>query len=334
MKRIIYYTISLMFVSLQTFAQTYTYDNLNRLTKVTYGNGVSVAYDYDALGNRTAKTVKGATTATYAISVAVSPMGSGTVSGGGTYSSGTTAELNAIANAGYEFSKWNDGITDNPRMITVTKDLSLTAQFAEKAQSEVVGDINSDGKVNYLDMNALVDAYLFDTQVTGLTDLDKDGVLSIADVTQIIDIMKNSSDITVNNNGHQFVDLGLPSGTLWATCNVGATTPEETGDFYAWGETETKDTYSWATYKWCDGDKCNSSNKTLTKYCDRGGYGIVDGKISLEADDDVAHVKWGGDWHIPTIEEINELTALCTVEWIKLSTQSMHTSLQVPMGKA
>ncbi|MBR1655384.1 MAG: hypothetical protein IJ698_03050 [Prevotella sp.] len=122
----------------------------------------------------------------------------------------------------------------------------------------------------------------------------------------------------LNNNGHECVDLGLPSGTLWATCNVGATTPEESGDFYAWGETEAKDNYSWATYKWCDGDVVNKTNQNLTKYCDRGAYGRLDGKISLEPKDDVAHIKWGGNWHIPTIEEYQELMDYCTFDfdWI------------------
>ncbi|MBR1655385.1 MAG: hypothetical protein IJ698_03055 [Prevotella sp.] len=129
----------------------------------------------------------------------------------------------------------------------------------------------------------------------------------------------NDVSIAQSLNGHEYVDLGLPSGTLWATCNVGATTPEESGDFYAWGETETKTNYSWETYKWCDGTKPSSTNASLTKYCDRGAYGALDGKISLELKDDVAHVKWGGEWHIPTIEEFHELLDNCTFEWIKLN---------------
>ena len=53
-------------------------------------------------------------------------------------------------------------------------------------------------------------------------------------------------------NGHEYVDLGLPSGTLWATCNVGATTPEDYGNYFAWGETATKAVYNWSTYKYCN----------------------------------------------------------------------------------
>ena len=183
--------------------------------------------------------------------------------------------------------------------------------------SQTTGDIVVDGKVNLQDLNALVNAYISNAQVTQVTDLDGDGSLTIADISTLIEIINENNN--VNNNGHEYVDLGLPSGKLWATCNVGASAPEEAGDLYAWGETETKEDYSWGTYQWCDGDDCSSSNKTLTKYCDRNGCGIPDGKLSLELEDDVAHVKWGGNWHIPTMEELQELVDNCTIEEITLN---------------
>ena len=83
-----------------------------------------------------------------------------------------------------------------------------------------------------------------------------------------------TSEKKINDNGHKYVDLDLPSGTLWATCNVGASKPEEYGDYFAWGETTPKSTYDWSTYKWCRG-----SRETLTKYNTKSSYGIVD-KIS------------------------------------------------------
>lgn len=95
MKRRKFYILVLLSVTLQTFAQTFTYDNLNRLTKVVYDNGTTITYTFDALGNRITKKVTGATSTTYTVTVAVTPSGSGTVTGGGTYSSGTTIELNA-----------------------------------------------------------------------------------------------------------------------------------------------------------------------------------------------------------------------------------------------
>lgn len=318
MKRRIIYILVLVMVAMQAFGQTYTYDNLYRLTKVVYGNGVTVEYGYDELGNRASKKVTGATGTTFTISVAVTPEGSGSVTGAGTYSSGTSVELNAIANAGYKFKKWSDGVTDNPRTITVTQSMTYTAQFEEDTSiPSIVGDIVVDGKVNQQDLNALVEAYINNTNVTAITDIDSDGSLTMADITQLIKII-NDNKIDFNANGHEFVDLGLPSGTLWATCNVGATIPEEAGDYFAWGETETKTDYSWETYKWCDGTAPSSTNASLTKYCDRGAFGIPDGKLSLELEDDAAHVNWGGDWHIPTPEEFQELIDNCTFQWVTL----------------
>ena len=105
------------------------------------------------------------------------------------------------------------------------------------------------------------------------------------------------------------VDLGL--SVKWASCNIGATKSEEYGKYYAWGETEEKSDYSWATYKWCDGTKTS-----LTKYCTDRFYGLIDDKLILEPEDDVARVKWGGNWRIPTTHEISELLDSCTWEWV------------------
>ena len=110
------------------------------------------------------------------------------------------------------------------------------------------------------------------------------------------------------------VDLGLPSGTKWASCNVGATAPEEHGGYYAWGETEEKSVYPFETYKYCNG-----SYDTMTKYCTSSSYGIVDNKTILEPCDDVATVKWGGAWRMPTFDEFKELEDKCTWEWTTLN---------------
>ena len=113
-----------------------------------------------------------------------------------------------------------------------------------------------------------------------------------------------------NPNGHEYVDLGLPSGLKWATCNVGATEPEEFGGYYAWGETEEKSNYDWKTYKWCNG-----SSTTMTKYCTNSDNGTVDNKTVLDPEDDVAHVKWGGSWRMPTKAEQDELRKNCIWSW-------------------
>lgn len=106
------------------------------------------------------------------------------------------------------------------------------------------------------------------------------------------------------------VDMGL--SVKWRSCNIGASKPEEYGDYYAWGETKTKSTYSWSTYTLCKG-----SETTMTKYCTSSSYGTVDNKTTLEKADDVAAQKLGGNWRMPTDAEWTELrnTDNCTWTW-------------------
>lgn len=111
-------------------------------------------------------------------------------------------------------------------------------------------------------------------------------------------------------DGYKYVDLGLPSGLKWAACNVGATVPEGYGSYFAWGETEEKENYSWETYKWCNG-----SENSITKYL----AGETEERAVLELEDDVAHVKWGGGWRMPTISEQEELVKNCSWEWTTLN---------------
>ncbi len=156
----------------------------------------------------------------------------GNVTGGGEYVAGHTVTLTATPAEGYTFQKWSDGVTDNPRTITVTQDSTFAAKFAKVPE---------------------------------------------------------------------YVDLGLPSGTLWATFNVGANAPEQYGDYFAWGETEPKEDYSWATLKYWD-----TEADAATKYTES------DGLLELEAADDAATVNWGGKWRTPTQKEMQELLDECT----------------------
>ena len=105
------------------------------------------------------------------------------------------------------------------------------------------------------------------------------------------------------------VDLGL--SVKWATMNVGASSPEGYGDYFAWGETNTKSTYNWSTYKWYNG----SSTTPLTKYNTMSSHGTVDNTVQLELTDDAAHVNWGGAWRMPTDAELTELREQCTWTW-------------------
>ncbi len=185
---------------------------------------------------------------TYTLTVLSSDEAMGTVTGSGTYDHGAEATLTATPERGFVFKEWNDENTDNPRVVTVTSDMTYTATFVA---------------------------------------------------------VPNGSE-----NGYEWVDLGLQSGLKWATCNVGANKPEEYGNYYAWGETETKTTYNWSTYKWCNG-----SADTQTKYCTSSTYGTVDDKTQLELADDAACANWGGQWRMPTDEEWTELRENCTWTW-------------------
>ncbi|MBR2486403.1 MAG: hypothetical protein IKB46_01245 [Paludibacteraceae bacterium] len=114
-----------------------------------------------------------------------------------------------------------------------------------------------------------------------------------------------------SENSHEYVDLGL--SVKWATMNVGASKAEDYGSYFAWGETTTKDTYNWSTYKYFNG-----SDNTLTKYCNESSYGnngFTDNKTQLELSDDAAHVNWGGSWRMPTDAELTELREQCTWSW-------------------
>ena len=117
---------------------------------------------------------------------------------------------------------------------------------------------------------------------------------------------------------HEWVDLGLPSGTLWATCNIGSRCPEEYGHFFSWGETEPKDIHDTGHYKW------NRGSGMMTKYCTIGSFGsggMTDGLTELLAEDDAATANWGKDWQMPSREQVEELTdtTFTTSKWTNLN---------------
>ena len=148
---------------------------------------------------------------------------------------------------------------------------------------------------------------------------------SLADATAQLDKAKKEAEestkqrellksnaVTTPTTDSRAVDLGL--SVKWASCNVGATAPEEYGGYYAWGETEEKSDYSWKNYKYL-----NNAKGVISKYCSHDdGIGVIDNKTTLEPADDVASVKWGGKWRMPTLDEIKELKDNCTWEWTTL----------------
>ena len=131
--------------------------------------------------------------------------------------------------------------------------------------------------------------------------------------SQFVSCGNKKSDTTNNRictiNGHEYVDLGLSSGLKWATCNVGASSPEDYGDYYAWGETSTKSDYS-------------PSNSTT--------YGKQMSSIAGNPTWDVACNKWGSPWRLPTKAEFQELIDNCTWEW---STRNGHNGYKVTSKK-
>ncbi len=124
--------------------------------------------------------------------------------------------------------------------------------------------------------------------------------------------LESSSDVT-----REFVDLGLTSGTLWATTNVGADNPQDIGLFFAWGDTEGHELedgylFSWENYKW---GEVSGYDTYFTKYCSdssRGKDGFTDGKAELDLEDDAAYVNWGSDWRMPSKQQLDELLNECT----------------------
>ncbi len=113
----------------------------------------------------------------------------------------------------------------------------------------------------------------------------------------------NENPVSGVIENHDYVDLGL--SVKWATCNVGASSISDYGDYFAWGETEPKEDYSWKTYMWCNG-----SSETINKYGKSSDYVFV-----LESLDDAATVNWGEKWRMPTIAELQELVHNCVWEW-------------------
>lgn len=147
------------------------------------------------------------------------------------------------------------------------------------------------------------------------------------------DKMSISSDASMKSgseNGHSWVDLDLPSGTKWATCNLGANNPQDYGSYYSWGETSAKKVYDKETYKYYNACPCPTCPTCptcykLTKYCWRKDYeengvdkrcmNCADFKTKLEPTDDAAYVNWGGKWKMPTNKQLDELKYHCYWVW-------------------
>ena len=171
----------------------------------------------------------------------------------------------------------------------------------------IMNKIDNKMKRFYFTIIALLATLVAGAQTIKVYEYDDNGNLSNTPVYTSDKKVKVVFEETLTGitDGHEWVNLGLPSGTLWATCNVGANSPEEYGDYFAWGETigyNSGKIFNWSSYKWCKG-----TLDSQTKYCTNSNYGTVDNKSVLEASDDAASVNWSKNWEMPTIDQLDEL---------------------------
>ena len=271
----------------------------------------------------------GGTPASYTTTVSASPTDGGTVTGGGSYQEGQSCTVLATANSGYTFAKWtengNEVSTSNKYTFTVTGDRDLVANFTVNMTTYAVsvsakpkaGGVVFGGGIYEEGKSCTVSAITANSDYTFVNWTEGDNVVSDSEnyTFTVTDRRVLVANFTYNggNNGYAYVDLGLPSGTLWAICNVGADTPEDYGDYFAWGETQPKDTYDWDTYEWCNG-----GGNLLTKYCNNSSYGnigFIDNLNTLQTDDDAATANWGGEWRTPNKEQWDELLEKIPCKW-------------------
>lgn len=182
------------------------------------------------------------------------------------------------------------------RVFAVVFALTFAAQFNLLSAQTTVMRVWKNGEVTSSISTADVDSVTFETS---------DGVYLI--------------------NGHRFVDLGLPSGLLWAETNIGAETFADDGDYFAWGETASKSSYSWLKYKY------GQSSSNITKYNE------ADRKTVLDKEDDAAYVNWGSSCRLPTVAEFCELVYSdnCTATWtcMKNSSDSIVNGYKITSKK-
>ena len=237
---------------------------------------------------------------------------------------GNSVEVVATPDKGYNFIGWFIGDSNEPVStdaiftFTASEDVSLLAKFEKSFAVSVRSSGN--GNVSFENSSELSQYVQPGEEVTVVATPAEnsyfvgwfigDSEESVS--TEVTYTFIFEENVTLVAKFIEAVDLGL--SVMWASCNVGATSPEEYGGYYTWGETEEKYDYSWETYIWCSG-----SYDTMTKYCTNSSYGTVDNKTVLDPEDDVAHVKWGGDWRMPTKAEQDELRNNCTWEWTSLN---------------
>ncbi|MBO7112419.1 MAG: Ig-like domain-containing protein [Bacteroidaceae bacterium] len=209
------------------------------------------------------------------------------------------------------------------RVTVTSKTIALTSISLNKTTLALEEGSTSTLSVIYSPSNATDKNTAWKTSDSGIAVVDNTGRVTAVKAGNTIIIASCSGkdaycNVTVTaknlatgmNNGHEWVDLGL--SVKWATCNVGASKPEGYGDYYAWGETSIKSSYTFENYRFYDDD---DGNAMLSKYNTRSVRGPIDNKTTLDLKDDVARQKWGSSWRMPTIKDFQELIDNCVWTW-------------------
>ena len=234
----------------------------------------------------------------------------------GTPTTGYTLEISKIDNGYAYFDAPAKGVVDDETgKVHIPLNNLKFVKDGKELQYKYTIEVSFDGELYYEDVEEASTADEISKRIAVVLVLDCSTSMGDAFAPMkaaAIDFIKTMEKMEIEDdsdlNIHEYVDLGL--SVKWATCNVGATKPEEYGDYFAWGETQPKSNYDWSTYKWCNGN-----NTTLTKYNTSSSYGTVDNKTTLEAADDAARANWGGSWRMPTDAELTELREQCTWTW-------------------
>ena len=273
----------------------------------------------------------------YAISVSADPANGGIVSGGGSFEKGQSCTVTATSATDYVFKNWtengNQVSANDSYTFTVTDDRDLVANFTYNGGGEqpkyftisVSANPVEGGEVwggdRYREGESCTVEAMPEDVYTFTNWTDENGNLVSTDVSYTFNVECNRNlvaNFTHNSIGdHEYVDLGLPSGLLWAACNIGSNSPEEYGDYFAWGETQKKDTYEVANYKYA-AEGSDELHPQLTKYCNIPSYGyngFTDNLSILLPEDDAVTANWGNGWRMPTKTEWEELFNNTTPTW-------------------
>ena len=271
----------------------------------------------------------GTTPLQYSISLSASPTEGGTVSGGGSYEKGQPCMITATPATNYTFTRWteNDSLVSTEASYTfeVSCDRSLTAVFTSNGGGSEPIRYYVRVSADPMEGGMVLGGGSYEEGQSCTVKASPNALYTFSNWTENGHIVSDSATytftVTCNRNlvanfalfnASAYVDLGLPSGTLWAACNIGADTPLDYGGFFAWGETEPSSYYGCDHYRYCNGCEYNDNLNliTLTKYCnhaDFGFEGFVDNLAMLLPEDDAATANWGDRWHMPSKEDWEEL---------------------------